>query len=60
MPVLESTLAEVGTDDPTDRNADLEFDLLAFDLWRLGDCPDLTNVEAWEDDVALTERAGCV
>jgi len=66
MPTLESTYAEDlaesahWSDDPPEPIEEQEFDLLAFDLWHLGSRPDLTDVEEWEDELALAGRASCL
>jgi hypothetical protein len=68
MPILETQYAdEVAetahwSDDPPNRIEEQEFDLLAFDLWHLGNRPDLTDTEEWEDDLAtsMPGRASCL
>ena len=38
-----------------------EFDLLAFELWHLGSCPDLTDIEEWPDEQGtVASRASCL
>ena len=57
MTTLETPLAEDlaetahWSDDPPVPIEDQEFDLLAFELWHLGSCPDLNEFDGW---VALT------
>jgi len=66
MPTLESPLAKERAEtahwsgDPPERIEEQEFDLLAFDLWHLGSCPDLTDIEEWEDEPTLASRASCL
>jgi len=67
MPTLEAPLAEElaqsahWSDDPPDRIEEQEFDLLAFELWHLGNYPDMTDVEEWEDEqCAVGNRASCL
>ncbi|MGO9257678.1 MAG: hypothetical protein ACLQU1_15405 [Bryobacteraceae bacterium] len=67
MPTLEVSLDEElaesahWSDNPPDRIEEQEFDLLAFELWHLGSCPDLTDIEQWEDEPsAVGSRASCL
>ncbi len=67
MPVLETPLAEDlaesahWSDDPPDRIEEQEFDLLAFELWHLGSCPDLMDIEEWEDEpTTVATHASCL
>jgi len=49
------------SDDPPARIEEQEFDLLAFELWHLGSCPDLTDVEEWSDEECVVgRRASCL
>jgi hypothetical protein len=60
---LAEELAETAhwSDDPPVRIEEQEFDLLAFELWHLGSCPDLTDIEEWPDDAcAVASRASCL
>jgi hypothetical protein len=48
-------------DDPAARIEQQEFDILAFELWHLGSCPDLIELEEWEDEPSIVaRRASCV
>jgi hypothetical protein len=67
MPTLETPLAAAlaetahWSDDPPDPIEEQEFDLLAFELWRLGSCPDLTELEEWPDEpCTVGDRASCL
>ena len=67
MPALETpldvALAETAhwSDDPPDRIEEQEFDLLAFELWHLGSCPDLNEAEEWPDEpCTVGDRASCL
>jgi hypothetical protein len=67
MPTLETPLAEElaetahWSDDPPINIDDQEFDLLAFELWHLGNYPDLTEAEEGaEEDCTVAGRASCL
>ncbi|MEO8594227.1 MAG: hypothetical protein ABI759_12985 [Candidatus Solibacter sp.] len=67
MTVLETSLAaELAetahwSDDPPARIDEEEFDLLAFELWHLGSCQDLTEVEeSTDEDCVVGRRASCL
>ena len=67
MPTLEAPFAEAlaetahWSDDPPVRIDEQEFDLLAFELWRLGSCPDLTELEEPSDEPhTVASRASCL
>jgi hypothetical protein len=67
MAILETPLAEQlaetahWSDDPPVRIEEQEFDLLAFELWHLGSCPDLTDIEEWPDDqYTVASHASCL
>jgi hypothetical protein len=60
---LATDLAETAhwSDDPPERIEEQEFDLLAFELWHLGSCPDLIEAEEWTDEDCLVgRRASCL
>jgi len=62
---LAEELAETAhwSDDPPARIEEQEFDLLAFELWHLGRCPDLTELEEWEwadEPCTVGGRASCL
>jgi hypothetical protein len=62
-PPLAQELAETAhwSDDPPERLEEQEFDLLAFELWHLGSCPDFTELEEWEDQQpTVGDRASCL
>ncbi len=47
------------SDDPPERLEQQEFDLSAFELWHMGNCPDLLEAEDWMDAPrAVAEPAG--
>jgi hypothetical protein len=49
------------SDDPPVRMEEQEFDILAFELWHLGSCPDLTELEDWLDEpCTVANRASCL
>jgi hypothetical protein len=67
MATLEISLAEElaetahWSDDPPVNIEEQEFDLLAFELWHLGSCPDLTDIEEWPDEeCSVAGRASCL
>ena len=67
MAILEVPLAEQlaetahWSDDPPVRIEEQEFDLLAFELWHLGSCPDLTGIEERPDDqYTVASHASCL
>jgi len=67
MTTLEAPLAEDlaetahWSDDPPARIEEQEFDLLAFELWHLGNYPDLTDLEEWPDEqCTVGDRASCL
>jgi hypothetical protein len=60
---LSEQLAETAhwSDDPPARIEEQEFDLLALELWHLGSCMDLTELEEWPDeDCTVAGRASCL
>ena len=60
---LAEELAETAhwSDDPPARIEEQEFDLLAFELWHLGNYPDLTDLEEWPDEpCTVGDRATCL
>jgi hypothetical protein len=60
---LAEKLAETAhwSDDPPVRIEEQEFDLLAFELWHLGNYPDITDLEEWEDEPSTVGgRASCL
>jgi hypothetical protein len=60
---LAEQLAETAhwSDDPPVRIEEQEFDLLAFELWHLGSCPDLTDIEEWPDEqYTVASHASCL
>ena len=60
---LDEELAETAhwSDDPPVNIEEQEFDLLAFELWHLGSCPDLTDIEEWPDEEGtVASRASCL
>ena len=67
MAILEVPLAEQlaetahWSDDPPVRIEEQEFDLLAFELWHLGSCSDLTDIEEWPDEqYTVASHASCL
>jgi hypothetical protein len=66
MAILEIPLAELAetahwSDDPPVRIEEQEFDLLAFELWHLGSCPGLTDIEEWPDEqYTVASHASCL
>lgn len=67
MATLEVLLAEQysetahWSDDPPVRIEEQEFDLLAFELWHIGNYPDLTDIEEFEDEACtVASRASCL
>ena len=49
------------SDDPPAPLEEQEFDLLAFELWHLGNYPDLTESEEWLDEpLAVAEHSSCL
>jgi hypothetical protein len=67
MAALEISLAEElaetahWSDDPPVNIEEQEFDLLAFELWHLGSCTDLTGIEEWPDEQGIVaSRASCL
>ena len=67
MPTLEAPFAEElaetahWSDDPPVRIEEQEFDNLAFELWHLGSCLDLTELEEWPDEQGtVASRATCL
>jgi len=67
MPTLETPLAEElaetahWSDAPPVNIDEREFDLLAFELWHLGNYPDLSETEAWEEEeCSVASRASCL
>jgi hypothetical protein len=67
MATLEIPLAEKRaeaahwSDDPPVPIEEQEFDLLAFELWHLGNSPDLIEVEEWTDEPCIVAgRASCL
>ena len=60
---LAEQLAETAhwSDDPPVRLEEQEFDLLAFELWHLGSCTDLTGIEEWPDEPGtVASRSSCL
>ena len=60
---LAEQLAETAhwSDDPPVKMEEQEFDLLAFELWHLGSCPDLTDIEEWPDEeYTVASHASCL
>ena len=60
---LAEKLAETAhwSDDPPVRMEEQEFDLLAFELWRLGSRADLTGREEGPDErCTVASRASCL
>jgi len=64
---MEITLAEElaesahWSEDPPVKIEEDEFDLLAFELWHLGSCPDLVEIDEWEDEECTVARhASCL
>ncbi|HEV3197415.1 MAG TPA: hypothetical protein VGZ73_05895 [Bryobacteraceae bacterium] len=60
---LAEELAETAhwSDEPPVRIEEDEFDLLAFELWHLGSCPDLVEVDEWEDEeCTVASHASCL
>jgi hypothetical protein len=67
MPTLEVPFAEElaetahWSDAPPVRIEEEEFDNLAFELWHLGSCLDLTELEEWPDEQGtVASRASCL
>jgi hypothetical protein len=67
MQTLQAPLADVLAEsahwsaDPPDPMEEQEFDLLAFELWHLGNYPDFADVEEWEDQpTTVASRASCL
>ena len=67
MATLEISFAEElaetahWSDDPPVNIEEQEFDLLAFELWHLGSCPDFTDIEEWADEQGtVAGRASCL
>ena len=67
MPTLELPLAEAlaetahWSDDPPARIEEQEFDLLAFELWHLGNYPDVNGLDDWaEEPCTVADRASCL
>jgi hypothetical protein len=60
---LAEELAETAhwSEDPPVPIEEDEFDLLAFELWHLGSCPDLVEVDEWEDEeCTVASHASCL
>lgn len=60
---LADELAETAhwSDDPPCRIEEQEFDLMAFELWHLGSCANLTDIEEWPDEeCVVASRASCL
>jgi hypothetical protein len=67
MATLEISFAEElaetahWSEDPPVRMEEQEFDLLAFELWHLGSCTDLTEIEEWPDAPGtVASRSSCL
>lgn len=67
MATLEITLAEElaetahWSEDPPVTIEEQEFDLLAFELWHLGSCPDIVEIDEWEDEErTVASHASCL
>lgn len=60
---LAEELAESAhwSDDPPVPIEEQEFDLLAFELWHLGSCPEPTELDEWADEhCTVADRASCL
>ena len=60
---LAEELAETAhwSDNPPVKIEEQELDLIAFELWRLGNDPDITEVEELEDgSYCVASRASCL
>jgi len=67
MATLEMSFAEElaetahWSEDPPIRIEEQEFDLLAFELWHLGSCMDLNEIEEWPDEPGTVAcRSSCI